>query len=160
MAEGSFVTKFLTSDTNGIPNWAWGAIVIVGLGVGVFVKNKFSNSSKTPPTPLPTTGTGPVDTNPGPAGPPTLAPYPYNATARASGLFPTWDNAHTGVPVRLLPDGNSPAVYYVAFGGPVSIIGPSVSGGPASGGYTGSGNTTWYPVTGGYLSAIDVVGGQ
>jgi hypothetical protein len=158
MAE-NFAAKFLTSDTNGIPNWAWGLIIIGGLGVGVYVKNKFSSS--TPAAPGSTyTPTGPIDTGgsnpPTPTGPPTPAPgpatYPRQAQVRAQGAVPTFDYNNSGAPVHLLPDNTTPYVYEAPWNSSITL------NSQVSGGLNG-GTTVWYSVAGGYISSFDIVGG-
>jgi hypothetical protein len=61
-----------------------------------------------------------------------------------------------GVPVRPVP-GSSLEVYKVAYGSTIEILGPPQQG-PSNVKETGLGSTSWYPVTGGYLSAMDVTG--
>jgi hypothetical protein len=61
-----------------------------------------------------------------------------------------------GVPVRPVP-GSSLEMYKAAYGSTIEILGPPQSG-PSNVKETGLGSTSWYPVTGGYLSSMDVTG--
>jgi hypothetical protein len=65
----------------------------------------------------------------------------------------SWDNTYNGVPVRPRPDPNG-IVAILPFDSVVETTGPAVTGAINTG--PNSSSTTWYPVAGGYLSAVDV----
>lgn len=61
-----------------------------------------------------------------------------------------------GVPVRPVP-GSSLEAYKVKYGSTIELLGTPVQG-PSNVKETAMGSTSWYPVHGGYLSAMDVTG--
>lgn len=180
MATGSFFTK----ETAGLPNWAWGAVVLVGVGVGVVFMKLNKPSTSTPATGTTSTGqTGPSEaaanvdsqsgqvpiyivTNPGsdqsstpttttPTPPPTTTPAPPTYVVRASGKAPGYDSKNTGVPLRSSPGGST--VTTVPFGATITSPGQPVYG-PEN---LKNGSTLWYPAVyngqAGYISAWDLM---
>lgn len=61
-----------------------------------------------------------------------------------------------GIPVRPTP-GSSSETRKAPFGSQQETTGPAISG-PSNTSETNLGSTSWYPVTGGYISGLDVVG--
>ena len=111
-----------------------------------------------PATGLPAYYGGPgTDGNP----PPPATPgggggTPSTVTIRArqtSGPLATWDQAHTGVPIRS-DASQATQIGLAPFGSVVTTSGPAIAGG------TDNGSNQWFPIQGGgYISAVDIQSG-
>ena len=165
------IAEFLTKDIGGIPVWAWGLIGVAGVGIGyLFVHNAggFSGllgggaaSTSSPASALSQQGPTP-NPQPGPQGPPgpsgPSGPGGQIGTIRAKDTTPgtpnySWDQSHSGVPIRNSAGGSGAILGYAGFGTTITILG----NGPVTGQPAGSGRSdTWWQVPGGYISTDDV----
>ena len=154
----AFFTDIFEDWHKATPRQKW---LIAGVSVGVvglalYLHHK---SSQSQPTGTGTTGvagsfqpsTGapgtPGSTNaPGAPGTPGTPGSNFQGTVRAAGLFPGWDAAHTGVPIRSAPGGA--IIGYAPWQSALSIFGSTTGpsnqfGDPSAAAY---GSTTWYQV--------------
>lgn len=90
----------------------------------------------------------PPDTDPGPPG-----PKIKHATIRARDPKGTYDKQVAGgIPLRQAP-GATKQVGLIPYGSSIQILGGPITGG---GNFGRTGNTQWYQVPGGYISAFDI----
>jgi hypothetical protein len=106
----SKIGAFLTKQTGGLPNWAWGAVVLVGVGAGIlFLKLRPGGGG--PPTVGPGTTVGGTASDTSQAGlnaasSPSLQNLPASATSNEA--FPETTVGSNKVPV--VPSGFSPVL--------------------------------------------------
>lgn len=170
-------TDFLQDETAGLPNWAWGLVVVAGLGIAVIVPKFFGKSGSTNDTATdngssnasgiglavdPTTGlpyaveglvpSGATAGGTSPATTTTAAAQKLEAmTRKASNTEYTTShggNPNLGVPVFGTPDENGTLIGREALSSPIEILGAAVKGSSnIKGAGAKYGSTTWYPVS-------------
>lgn len=173
LPKGGNVTNFLKQSTAGLPNWAWILVVGAGIAAAYFVP-KFLGGKQTsqpgvtsgvvptvdPATGLPYTPGGPFAGG----GNTTTGTTTTTTGTTGTNIFQTrpkainqsdptyaFDQSNPGVPIRSAPNGAGTLLGYLPFGASINVLGAAVTGGP------NFGNSLWYPVQGGYISAYDLV---
>lgn len=168
----AFFTDIFEDWHKATPKQKW---IIAGVSVGVvglalYLHHK---SSQSQPTGTGTTGVAgsfqPSPGSPGAPGTPNAPGAPgtpgapgsnFQGTVRAAGLFPGYDSAHTGVPIRSTPGGA--IIGYAPFQSALSIFGSTTGpsnqfGDPSA---AAQGSTQWYQVffngVQAWVSAADV----
>jgi len=143
------ITGALTKKYGPLPGYAWaGIIAVAAFFVIPLLKGRASSSSSSTTTPpssysLPAPGGAP------PAPSPTSTTFQLSIRGKGSKAdAAAWDQRHPGVPLFASPGGAT--IDYLPFGSTLTSTGPAVSG-PSNGG-----STTWWPVSGGYVSGYDV----
>lgn len=169
---GSNVGNFLKQSTAGLPNWAWILVVGAGIAAAYFVPKFLGSKTSQPgvtsgavPTVDPATGLPYVPGGPY-AGGGNTATGTTGTTTTTTGMNifqtrpkainqsdPTYafDQSNPGVPIRSAPNQTGTLLGYLPFGASINVTGAAITGG------INEGNTLWYPVQGGYISAYDLV---
>lgn len=175
MAEGdlpkSNVGNFLKQSTAGLPNWAWILVVGAGIAAAYFVPKFFGNkigqtSTLSGPSAAidPTTGLPYAPGGPFAGGGNTTTGTTTTIGTIGTNIFQTrpkainqsdptyaFDQSNPGVPIRSSPNQTATLLGYLPFGASINVTGAAITGG------LNEGNTLWYPVQGGYISAYDLV---